>query len=150
MAIIKNAIQKDLNESLKARDELKVSVLRMLIGAIRNKEISLRQGEAVDLEDEQCLEVVASEVKKRKDSIEAYRQAGREDLARKEEDEMAILAGYLPAQMSDDEIEGVIRKIVADLGDSPNFGQVMGRLMKEIKGKAEGGRAGEIAKRVLG
>lgn len=129
------------------KDAARLSALRMLVAAIRNKEITIRQGGEAELTDEQVLEVVGGEVKKRKDSIEAYLAGGRRDLADKEASEIKILEKYLPEQMPDDKLEKVVQEVVASGAD--NFGKVMGQVMARVKGRADGGRVGEMVKRLL-
>lgn len=129
----------------KRADEL--SALRMLIVAAHNKEISIREKGAAELSDEQIIEVVASEIKKRKDSVEAYVAGGRPELADKETTEIKILQKYLPAQLSDDELEKIVQEVVASGAD--NFGKVMGQVMARVKGKAAGARVGELVKKLL-
>ena len=139
----------DLKKALISKDELEVSVLRMTVSAIRNKEISLRQGEKVELTDEQIQEVLKSEIKKRQDSVASYRDAGRNDLADKEASEIKILEKYLPEQMSDDELEKIISELVSQT-DEKNFGKLMGQAMGQVKGCADGNRVSAILKKILG
>jgi uncharacterized protein len=150
MVTLREKIQGDLTVALKSREALKVSVLRMLTGSLRNREIALRDGADIRLSDEQVAEVVAGEIKKRKDSIEAYQAGGREESAQKEKNELDILAAYLPQQLSDDEIEKIASEIVDAFGETTvNFGMVMGQLMPKIKGRADGNRASAILRKVL-
>jgi len=151
MSNILEKINGDLKGAMRGKDELSVSVLRMLISAIRNKEISLRKGEKIELADEQIIEVIKSEIKKRKDSIEAYRAGGRPDLADKEKKEEEILEAYLPPQMSDEELEKIVRETVVSLGEvsQKDFGRIMGQVMGKAKGKADGNKVSEIVKKVL-
>lgn len=143
-------IKIDLKEAMQAKDTLRLSVLRMLISAIRNKEISLRKGEDVVLSDEQVLEVLASEVKKRKDSIQSYQEGGRKDLADTEKSEIEIIAKYLPAQMSEIELEKIVEEVISSLGEGANFGAVMGAVMAKVKGKTEGNAVSAMVKKKLG
>jgi len=147
MATLREKIQNDLKEALRAKEEKKVLVLRMLTGAIRNKEISLRQGSDVELNEEQILEVISSEGKKRRDSIEAYEQGNRADLAENEKEEIKILEAYLPAQLSDEKLEVLVKEAVDEAGTGANFGAVMGKLMPKVKGKADGNRVSAMVKK---
>jgi len=147
MSKLLEQININLKEAMLAKKAEIVSVLRMLIAAIRNKEITLRKDGAAELSDEQVLEVISSEVKKRRDSIEAYIQGGRQELADKESSEIKILEKYLPEQMSDEELEKVVKEVIA-AGDE-NFGKVMGQVMARVKGKADGGKVGEMVKKLL-
>lgn len=147
MAKLLEQINQELKQAMKDKEAELLSVLRMLISAIRNKEISLRDKGAVELSDEQIIEVVASEVKKRKDSIEAYLQGERQDLADKESAEIKILEKYLPEQLGDEELEKIIKEIIA--GGATDFGKVMGQAMAKVKGKADGNRVGALVKKLL-
>lgn len=147
-------IDNDLKRAMREKDELGLSVLRLLLSAIKNKAIALRSGEALELTDRQIIEVIIGEVKKRKDSIEAYAAGGRNDLADKEQKEIVILNKYLPEQLSDREIEKVIREIIAASSTDPpageaGFGKIMGQAMAKLKGRADGKIVGEIVKRVI-
>jgi uncharacterized protein len=147
--MLKVKLNEDLKEAMRAKDALKTGVLRMLIGAMRNKEISLRKGDAVELSDEQALEVVSSEIKKRRDSCEAYEKGGRNDLAEQEKSEAGILSAYLPAQLTDDELEKIAMEAVASLPEGANFGQAMGAVMPKVKGKADGSRISAAVKKAI-
>lgn len=131
---------------MRDKSEEKLSVLRMLASALKNKQIALRTGTEVELAEEQIMEVIASEVKKRQDSVEVYRQGNREDLAAKEEREIEILKIYLPAQISDEEIEAAVTEIVKAETD---FGKAMGQAMAKLKGQADGKRVGAAVKKLL-
>ena len=130
-----------------AKDAETLSTLRMLIAAARNKEITLRKDGQAELTDEQIIEVVASEIKKRKDSVEAYTAGGRQELADKESAEIKILEKYLPEQMSDSELEKVVKEVIA--GGATDFGRAMGQVMGKVKGKADGNKVGEMVKKLL-
>lgn len=147
MAKLLEQINQNLKEAMKNKDAGTLSVLRMLIAAARNKEITLRKDGQAELTDEQIIEVVASEIKKRRDSAEAYNNGGRPELADKENAEIKILEKYLPEQLSDEELEKIVQEVVA-LG-ADNFGQVMGQVMARAKGKADGNKVGEIVKKLL-
>ena len=152
MAKLLEDINSDLKVAMQAKNELKVSVLRMLMSAIKNKEISLRKGEEVELDDSQVQEVIQSEVKKQKDSIQSFEKAGRQDLADKEKAEIKILEKYMPEQLSDEELGQIVKEIVdsSDRATAHDFGQIMGLVMQKAKGKADGGKVSEIVKKVLG
>ena len=146
--MLKEQISNDLKEAMREKNELSVSVFRMLSAAIKNKEIALRKGENISLSDEQAAEVISSEIKKRRDSIAEYEKGGRQDLADKEKKEVEILEKYLPEQLSDEEIEKIAREVASSDG-SGNFGKIMGQVMAKVKGKADGVKAREIVERVL-
>ncbi len=147
MSKLVEQINSDLKAAMIAKNAEELSVLRMLIAALRNKEITLRSGGAAELTDEQVLEVLASEVKKRRDSVEAYTSGGRPELAAKETSEIKILQKYLPEQMTDEELEKVVREVMA--AGATDFGRVMGQVMAKVKGKADGGKVSEMVKKLL-
>jgi uncharacterized protein YqeY len=141
---LKDQLNADLRNAMRAGEETRKSTLRLLITAIRNAEIPPEGTSAaaarVELDDDGVLDVIRREVKQRRDSIEAYAGANRKDLADKEEAELAILATYLPAQMSRDEIEVVAREVIQRVGAGgpSDKGKVMPVIMAELRGKAEG------------
>jgi len=151
MSKLQQQINNDLKQVMRDKETETVSILRMLMSAIKNKEILLRKGEDIKLTDEQVIEVLTSEVKKRKDAVSAYEQASRQELAEKEKNEIIIIEKYLPAQMSDEEIGKVVREIVETHNDVSikDFGKVMGQVMPRVKGKADGGKVSEVVKKVL-
>lgn len=129
-----------MTAAMKARDELTVSVLRGLMTAMTNELVATSRKPTEKLADDEILGLVRRGVKQRKDSIEQFRKGGREDLARKEEAEIAILSAYLPAQMSRADIEKVVRAKKEAMGvtDKAQMGKFMGAVMQELKGKADG------------
>lgn len=161
--MLKDDLQKELNEALKAGDQLRRSVLSLLLTAIKNRELAKRQQlsktitDITELEkqsqvtDDEVLEVVASETKKRKEAIEQFKVGGREDLAQKEKSEMDILAAYLPEQASEEEVRAEVQKTIADLNAQgpKDMGKVIGAVMAKLKGKAEGGMVSKIVKELL-
>ena len=142
-------VNEDLKTAMRSRDELRVSVLRMLISAMRNKEIEKRGkgGDSVLTDDEQVA-VVRSEAKKRRDAIEEYTKAGRSESAAQEQAEKRILEEYLPAEMSDDELKKLLEPLVKG-ASSENFGRVMGLAMKAVSGRASGDRVGVMVRKLL-
>jgi uncharacterized protein YqeY len=149
MSTLKESIANDLKEAMKNKQAETVSTLRLLLSAIKTKEIALREGEEVILNDEQVAEAIRSEIKKRNDSISAYEQGGRQDLAQKEKNEIKILEKYLPPSLSGEEIEKIVREEIGAM-EEKDFGRVMGKVMARLKGKAEGGKISELVKKVLG
>ena len=148
MSLINN-ISQDIKQAMKGKEAERLSTLRMLLAALKNKKIELKQED--DLSDEQAIQIIKSEIKKRKDSIIAYKDGGREDLAKKEQLELEILSKYMPEQMSEEDVLKAVTKVVAGLGDvSPaDFGRVMGAAMKELKGQADGTVVSDAVKKVL-
>lgn len=151
MNSLKEKIKNDTNQALKEKKAVEVSTLRMLWGAIKDKEIFLRKGDEVNLSDEQVIDVIMSEIKKRKDSVAAYTQGGRNDLADREGEEIKILEKYLPEQLSDEELQIIVKEAIAPLGavSMKDFGKIMGTVMPKVKGKADGNKISEILKKVL-
>jgi len=161
---LKEKIKTETKEAMQAKDQLKVSVLRMLMAAVFNKEKEKRNrlskseedleklGGLSELTDEETLEVISSEVKKRKDSIEQYEKGNRQDLADQEKKELEILTAYLPEQMSEEEIRELVKAKIEELGaTSPQeTGKVMGALMPQLKGKADGVLISKIVQEELG
>ena len=143
--MLKEKLTDDLKTAMKSADQLTVGVLRLLMAAIKNKEIEKR----TQLSEEEVLQVLSSEAKKRKDSIDVFSQGGREDLAKKEREELLILEQYLPKQLSAEETEQIITRVLARVSIK-EFGPVMKEVMKELKGKADGKLVSEIIKKKLG
>lgn len=139
-------IEADLKTALKAGEKRRVSTLRLLLAALRNERIQAGR----DLTDDEIEAVLRRSVKQRKEAIEQYAIGGRQDLVDAEREELAILQGYLPPGLTDDQIEEAVRGIVAAKGySSRDVGLVMKELMAEHKGRLDGKRAQEIARRVL-
>jgi len=151
MLDLRKKIDQELKQATINKEEQKVSTLRMLKAAFYNKEISLRKGKDVSLSDKQLTEIIASEIKKRKDAIEAYQQGNRDDLAKKEKQEIEILEKYLPEQLTDAELEKIVKEVVDSLDEVSfkDMGKVMAQVMPKVQGKAEGNRVSQIVKKVL-
>lgn len=143
-------IRDDLKTALKERDAFRSSVLRMALAAASNKEIQLLK-KGVGLSDEEVREVIRVEVKKRKDAAAEFSKGGREDLAVKETKEAEILSAYLPPEMSDKEIERVVKEGIREAGATgkADFGKVMKTVMPVLKGKASGDRISAILGELL-
>jgi hypothetical protein len=151
MLNLKEQINDDLKQAMREKKDEVVSVLRMLLSAIKNKEITLRKGEDVNLNDKQIIEVLSSEIKKRKDSVLAYEQGSRQDLVDKEKNEIQILEKYLPEQLSDEELEKIVREIIETHDDVSvqDFGKIMSQVMPKVKGRADGNKVSKVVKKVL-
>lgn len=139
-------INRDYIEAKKNRDILKESVLNLLKSNIKYKEIEAKS-KGKTLEDSDIIDLIKQEIKKRKESIELYKQGQRQELVEKESLELKILQEYLPEQLSEDEIKAFIEKIIGNIGavGMKDFGKVMKEAMKDLKGKADG----EIIRRVV-
>ena len=148
---LKDRISDEIKAAMKARDKVRLETVRSIKKVIIEKETEVRPKGQDALTPEQEIEVVTQLAKQRKDSIEQYKNAGRDDLAEKEAQELAILSEYLPEQMSDDEIEAVIDELIAHTGASAprDMGKVMGPAMKQMKGKADGAKVQALVKAKL-
>ncbi|GAA1590239.1 GatB/YqeY domain-containing protein [Kribbella hippodromi] len=149
---MKQRLHDDMTAALKARDEIRKSTLRMALTAITKAEVSGK--EARELTDAEVVDVLSSEAKKRRESVTAYRDAGRAELADKEQAEADILAEYLPEQLTEDEIKALVTEAIATTGAAElgprGIGKVMGALQPKVKGKADGAIVSAEVKRQLG
>ena len=138
MSTLKDRLETDLRTAMKARDELSTGTLRMALAAVRNAEVAGER--ARDLDDDEVRAVLTKEAKKRRDAATAFADAGRAERADRERAEEEVLVGYLPAQLSDEELDAMIDAAIAEAGASTmkDMGAVMGRLMPKLKGRAEG------------
>lgn len=143
-------VQSDLKEALKAGDGTRVSTLRFLLSQIHNREIELH-GQGKDLTDEEVVGVIQKQAKERRESIEAFRQGGRDELVRKEEGELEILSKYLPQQLDPDELEKIIQETINQTGATGpgDFGKVMGAVMAKVKGQADGTAVSAAVRKLL-
>ena len=144
---LKQKLMDDLKEAMKGGDKLRRSVIRLVMAAIKNAEIA-RQA---DLEDGDILGIMAKEVRKRQESIEAFKQGNRQDLVIQEEAEMAILEKYLPQQMTRDEIIVEARRIIEQVGaQGPgDKGKVMSQIIAQLKGRADGREINAVVTELL-
>lgn len=147
MARLTERIRADLTESMKARDARRTSTLRMLQAALQNEQIEKGR----ELTDEEATAVIARAVKQRHDSVEQYRKGGREELAAKEEAEIAILQQYLPQQLSDQEVEKIVQDVAQMIGaeSKRDAGKVMKEIMARYRGQVDGRKVQEILNRKL-
>jgi len=149
---MKQRLHDDMTAALKARDEIRKSTLRMALTAITKAEVAGK--EARELSDTEIVDVLGSEAKKRRESVVAYREAGRAELADKEQAEADILAEYLPEQLTEDEIKALVTETIATTGAAElgprGIGKVMGALQPKVKGKADGAADSGEVKRQLG
>lgn len=148
--MLKNQLQDQLKQAMRDQDELRKSVLRMLLSAITYYEIQ-KGGAGYEASDEDVMSVIDKQVKQRKDSIEQFEKAGRQELADKEKAEMNMLQTYLPEQMSEDEVRNIVKEAVSQTGASSaaDMGKVMGIVMPQLKGKADGNVVGKIVREEL-
>jgi uncharacterized protein YqeY len=167
---LKDQLMQDLKEAMKAGDATRKATIRLLRAAVSSAEIEKRsafvesqQAKGVDLEslvpdeaqsalsDEEVLAVIRKQAKQRRDSIAEFQKAGRDDLVASEQAELAVIEGYLPRQMSHDEVMTAVRQAAADLGvsDMSGMGPLMKHLMVELKGKADGRMVNQAVREVL-
>lgn len=131
-------IQQDLTAAMKARDSHTVGTLRMVLAAVKNARVA--SGQSGEVTDEQTLELLTREAKKRNEAAEAYDAADRPELAEKERDELAVIRGYLPEQLDEDTLRGFVDEAIAETGASGpgDLGKVMSAVMPKVKGRADG------------
>jgi uncharacterized protein YqeY len=144
---LSDQITKDLKEAMKARNELRISCIRMLKSGIKNRQVE--KGET--LEDREILSLIGSMVRKAQEAAQEFRKGGRDDLAEKEDAEIEILSGYLPQQLEPDEIEKILKDIISELSASSlkDMGKVMKAAMARMAGRAQGAEVNNIAKKLL-
>jgi len=143
-------LQDDLKTALKARDEFRVGVLRMVIAKV--KDLQIQQGRSEALTDEQVVQVLSSYAKQRQEAAQTFADAGRTDVRDKELRERDVVVAYLPAQLDDDGIRAVLREVITATGaaSARDIGKVMGQAMGRLKGQADGTRVQQLARELLG
>ena len=160
--MLRDKIKADFKEAFKSGDKVRLSVLKMVQSEIGNAEINKRaklikggQTENIEslsvLNDEEILQVVSREIKKRKDSVEMYEKAGRVELAEREKAELAVLAAYLPEQLPEEKIRELAKKAVEQSGakGEKEIGKVMAILMPQVKGKSDGALVNKVVRELL-
>lgn len=143
MSPLETQLQSEMTAARKAQDKATTLLLGTTLSEVRNRAIELKR----DLTDEDVLEVIRRGIKKRRESIEMYDKGGRAELAEKEKAEVAMLERYLPAQMSPEEIRAIVRSAIE--GGAANVGAVMGKVMPQLKGKADGSAINAIVREEL-
>ena len=146
--MLKDKIDADMRDAMKAREQVRVATLRLVKSSITNAE----KEKIRELSDDEVLDVVAREAKRRRESIDAFRQGGRTDLVDKESAELAILEAYLPDKLSDAELASLVDEAIAESGASTpkQMGEVMKALMPKVRGRADGAQVSAIVKSKLG
>ena len=146
---LKDQLVEDMKAAMKEKEagKLRLSVIRMVRAAIKNAEIDKRK----EFNDEEVIDVLAREAKQRRDAIEEYRKANREDIVEQFQEEIKVLLHYLPEQMSAEEITAIVHEIITRVGakDQKDMGKVMGALMPRVKGRADGKLVNQIVKEAL-
>ena len=153
MAELKDRLQSDLSESIKSRDEVRSGTIRMLLAAVSTEEVAGKQ--ARELSDDDVITVLGREAKKRREAAQAYDDAGRGELADKERAELAVIDAYLPAQLSEQEVQAIVDAAVAEVSaEGIEGGKAMGAVMKivqpKVKGRADGAQVAASVKAALG
>jgi len=148
---IQQDIKNQIKEAMRAKNELRLSVVRGVLAALTNELVAQKRKPSEELGDDDALTVIKRLAKQRKDSIEQFRAGGREDLANREESELKILDNYLPTMMNREEIEKIaeIKKAELGLGDKSQAGQLMAAMMKELKGQADGADVKAVIDKLL-
>ncbi|MBT4894479.1 GatB/YqeY domain-containing protein [bacterium] len=144
-------IKEKIKEAMKARNEVELSVLRGLSTAFTNELVANKKMPSDVLSDDEVLAVIKKQAKQRKDSIEQFKAGGRDELAESEQKELEILAAYLPEEMSKDEVEKIAKAKKEEMGvtDKSKMGILMGAIMKETKGKADGSVVKEVVEKLF-
>lgn len=147
MPALKDQITEDMKSAMRAKDTERLGTIRLLLAACKQKEVD----ERVELDDAMVVAIVDKLIKQRKDSISAFEQANRPDLAEKEATELKVLASYLPARMSTEEVTAAVRAIVAELGAKGpgDMGKVMGAVKAQLAGKADMAQVSAAVKAAL-
>ncbi|MDR7072797.1 GatB/YqeY domain-containing protein [Fictibacillus barbaricus] len=142
-----DTLNQDMKQAMKDKDKLKLSVIRMLKASIQNE--AIKQGR--ELNEEEELTVLVREMKQRKDSLQEFEKAGRDDLVAGLNEEIAVLTPYLPKQLSEEELIEIVAQTISETGASSKaeMGKVMGALMPKVKGKADGGLVNRIVQQQL-
>ena len=146
---LKQRLRTDLNAAMRARDQVRLRTLRLALTSITNEEVS--GNAARELSDEEILKVLTREAKKRREAAEAFESAGRADQAAAERAEGDVLAGYLPAQLTDEELSGLVSAAIAETGAAgmPGMGKVMKVVTPQVAGRADGARVAAEVRRQL-
>jgi len=163
--VLKQKIQNDLNEAVLGKEELKSSVLRLLLSAINNKETEKRTKiwkekpttPVEDLEkesqltDDEIINTISSEIKKRRESVDLFEKGGRHEAAEKERKESGLLGAYLPEQLSEEELKKIVKIAIEKTGakEMKDMGKIMGIVAPQVKGRADGGLISKVSKELL-
>ena len=144
---LKDRLTEDLKQAMRQGDERRKSTVRLVRAAITNAEIERGK----DLSEDEVLAIIAKQAKQRRESVAEFAKGGRQDLVDQEEEELQILLSYLPAQMSRHEIEVAARQVIAEVGATSmaQMGEVMRRLMSQLKGKADGSLVNQVVREIL-
>jgi uncharacterized protein YqeY len=141
-------LNEDMKQAMKSQDKFKLSVIRMVRSTIKNQEIDLKRA----LDDNEVLDVLSREIKQRKDSLQEFEKAGRDDLAEGLKAELVILADYQPQQLTEEEVKAIVQMTIEQVGASSkaDMGKVMTALMPQVKGRADGKLVNQLVQQLLG
>lgn len=144
---LNDRLNEDMKQAMRSQDKFRLSVIRMVRSSIKNIEIDQRRS----LDDQEVLDVLNREIKQRKDSLQEFEKAGRDDLVEQLKQELAILADYMPQQLSEDEVKEIVQQTIQEVGASSkaDMGKVMGALMPKVKGRADGKLVNQIVQQSL-
>ena len=144
---LKEQITEDMKSAMRAKEAERLGTIRLLLAAIKQREVD----ERITVDDAGIIAIIEKLIKQRKDSIEQFQKAGRTDLVDQESKELGILQAYMPAQLSEAEVQSVIQKVIADLGASgpQDMGKVIGALKAQLAGKADMGMVSRLVKAAL-
>lgn len=141
-----DTLKSDLGVAMKSGDKVRTTCLRMVISAVKYKEVALKK----DLDESEVIQVLRTQIKQTTDSYEQFKQGGREDLARNEEKNLEILKSYLPQELGEEDIASVVRQIILDQGATKkDFGKVMKLVMAKLSGQADGKTVSSITSKLL-
>ncbi|CAN7438293.1 GatB/YqeY domain-containing protein [Paenibacillus sp. LjRoot153] len=145
---LSDRLNEDMKQAMKSQDKFKLSVIRMVRSTIKNSEIDLKR----PLDDNEVLDVLTREIKQRKDSLQEFAKAGRDDLADNLKAELVILAEYMPQQLSEEEVKAIVQQTIQQIGASSkaDMGKVMTALMPQVKGRADGKLINQLVQQLLG
>lgn len=143
--MIKNDIEQAIVLSMKSGKKMEVETLRFILSQIKYEEINKQKV----LTDEEVVAVIAREIKKRHESVEMFKKGKRNDLVAREVSQLEVIEHYLPKQLSEEDLKKIVASIVADTADKSNMGKLIGRVMAEVKGKAEGGVVARLVRESL-
>lgn len=140
-------LNEDMKQAMKSQDKFKLSVIRMVRSAIKNIEIDTKR----TLDDNEVLDVLNREIKQRRDSLQEFEKAGRDDLAETVKAEIAVLSDYMPQQLSEEEVKAIVQQTIQETGASSkaDMGKVMGALMPKVKGRADGKLVNQLVQQLL-
>lgn len=151
MASLLDMLTSDMKEAMRARDDVRLRSIRALRSALQSAEISKREGGTATLSEQEVLAVLQKQAKQRRDSIAQFQAAGRDDLVAREQEELAVIEGYLPKELTDDELRAELQALAAETGASSpaDVGKLMKAAMAKLRGTVSGQRVQAMAKEIL-